>query len=139
MKHTQVVIVYKFKSGRRCLASVVLDPVECVMQEGVTSRWGLESAAAKPRRSVDGPTWVVGDSPSTTAAGGLEFGTTQRRDRGDPTRSCALGAAVRLLHEHGVCAPGPDRLLSPEIEIAVELVASGAVLSAVEAEIGELT
>jgi histidine ammonia-lyase len=35
--------------------------------------------------------------------------------------------------------PGPDRFLSPEIETAVELVASGAVLSAVEDVIGELS
>ena len=34
--------------------------------------------------------------------------------------------------------PGPDRFLSPEIETAVALVASGAVLSAVEEVIGEL-
>jgi histidine ammonia-lyase len=37
-----------------------------------------------------------------------------------------------------VGAPGPDRFLSPEIEAAVALVASGAVLSAVEEVIGEL-
>jgi histidine ammonia-lyase len=38
-----------------------------------------------------------------------------------------------------VGAPGPDRFLSPEIETAVGLVSSGAVLSAVEAEIGDLS
>jgi histidine ammonia-lyase len=45
---------------------------------------------------------------------------------------------VHLLREQGVGAPGPDRFLSPEIETAVALVSSGAVLSAVEEVIGEL-
>ena len=34
--------------------------------------------------------------------------------------------------------PGTDRFLSPEIEKAVELVASGAVVDAVRAAVGEL-
>ena len=38
----------------------------------------------------------------------------------------------------GIQGPGPDRHLSPEIEAAVGLVASGAVLTAVEEVIGEL-
>jgi hypothetical protein len=54
------------------------------------------------------------------------------------TPAPATGAVVRLLLEHGVGAPGPDRFLSPEIETAVGLVSSGAVLSAVEEVIGEL-
>jgi histidine ammonia-lyase len=45
---------------------------------------------------------------------------------------------VRLLRANGVQGPGPDRHLSPEIEAAVQLVASGAVLSAVEGVIGQL-
>ena len=44
----------------------------------------------------------------------------------------------RLLRASGVEGPGPDRHLSPEIEAAVELVRSGAVLHAVEEVIGEL-
>ena len=53
--------------------------------------------------------------------------------------SPATAAVVRLLRSSGIEGPGPDRHLSPEIEAAVELVRSGAVLSSVEAVIGELS
>jgi histidine ammonia-lyase len=45
---------------------------------------------------------------------------------------------VELLRSSGIQGPGPDRHLSPEIEATVELVRSGAVVSAVEGVIGEL-
>jgi histidine ammonia-lyase len=45
---------------------------------------------------------------------------------------------IAVLRAHGVHGPGPDRHLSPEIEAAVELVRSGAVLDAVETAIGAL-
>jgi histidine ammonia-lyase len=53
----------------------------------------------------------------------------------EPSR--ATGAVVRLLRER-VPGPGPDRHLAPEIEHAVDLVSSGAVVDAVESTIGEL-
>ncbi|HIE94792.1 MAG TPA: hypothetical protein EYQ83_18745 [Acidobacteria bacterium] len=53
-------------------------------------------------------------------------------------RPLAAAAVVALLREAGVEGPGPDRHLSPEIETTVGLVASGAVLSAVEHQIGAL-
>jgi histidine ammonia-lyase len=37
-----------------------------------------------------------------------------------------------------VPGPGPDRLLAPEIEAAVELVSSGALAASVESAIGGL-
>ena len=43
-----------------------------------------------------------------------------------------------VLRSAGIPGPGPDRHLSPEIEAAVGLVSSGAVLTAVEEVIGEL-
>jgi histidine ammonia-lyase len=52
--------------------------------------------------------------------------------------SPATAAVIDLLRSNGVQGPGPDRHLSPEIETAVELVRSGAVLHAVEAVIGDL-
>jgi histidine ammonia-lyase len=52
--------------------------------------------------------------------------------------SPATGAVVRLLRDAGIEGPGPDRHLSPEIEATVGLVASGAVLTAVQSVIGEL-
>ena len=93
-------------------------------------------AARKLRRSIDGLTRVVAIE-LMTATRGLALRTTTGETAGS-SPAPATGAVVRLLQQHGVGAPGPDRFLSPEIETAVELVASGAVLSAVEAEIGEL-
>jgi histidine ammonia-lyase len=69
-----------------------------------------------------------------TAARGLDLRTAELSVEAAP----ATAAAVRVLREQGVGGPGPDRYLSPEIEAAVALVASGAVLSAVEEVIGEL-
>ena len=54
------------------------------------------------------------------------------------TPSPATAAVVRLLRGSGIEGPGPDRYPSPEIDTAVELVRSGAVLHAVEEVIGEL-
>ena len=51
--------------------------------------------------------------------------------------SAATAAAVAALRS-AVTGPGPDRYLSVEIEAAVELVRSGAVLDAVEAVTGPL-
>jgi histidine ammonia-lyase len=51
--------------------------------------------------------------------------------------SPATAAVVRLLREQ-VPGPGPDRHLAPEIEAAVGLVTSGAVVAAVESTIGAL-
>ena len=50
----------------------------------------------------------------------------------------ATGAVVRRLREAGIEGPGPDRHLSPEIEAAVGLVKSGAVLAAAASVIGDL-
>ncbi len=88
------------------------------------------SAARKLRRSVDGLTRVIAIEV-LTAARALDF----RRPL-DP--SPATGAVVALLRAAGIEGPGPDRHLSPEIETAVELVRTGAVLHAVEEMIGEL-
>jgi histidine ammonia-lyase len=94
------------------------------------------SAARKLRRSVDGLGRVVAVEVMT-AARALHLRTTGPTE--GTTAAPATAAVMRLLLEHGVGAPGPDRFLSPEIETAVGLVASGAVLSAVEAEIGDLS
>jgi histidine ammonia-lyase len=45
---------------------------------------------------------------------------------------------LATLREAGWQGPGPDRFLAPEIEYAVRLVASSAVLRAVEAVTGPL-
>jgi histidine ammonia-lyase len=48
------------------------------------------------------------------------------------------GAAIRALRAAGVGGPGPDRLLAPELAAAAGTVASGALLAAVEEEVGTL-
>jgi len=88
------------------------------------------NAARKLRRSVDGLTRVVAVE-LLAAARALDL-----RAPLEPARATA--AVVALLRSAGIEGPGPDRHLSPEIETAVQLVSSGAVLTAVEEVIGEL-
>jgi histidine ammonia-lyase len=131
-QYTQAAIVSELK--RLAMpASVDSIPSSAMQEDHVSMGW---NAARKLRRSVDGLTRVVAIE-LMTAARGLELRTTTG-DTAGTTPAPATGAVVRLLREHGVGAPGPDRFLSPEIETAVELVASGAVLSAVQEVIGEL-
>jgi histidine ammonia-lyase len=131
-QYTQAAIVSELKR-LAVPASVDSIPSSAMQEDHVSMGW---SAARKLRRSVDGLTRVVAIEV-LTAARGLELRTTTG-DTAGTTPAPATGAVVGLLHEHGVGAPGPDRFLSPEIEAAVTLVDSGAVLSAVESEIGEL-
>jgi histidine ammonia-lyase len=132
-QYTQAAIVSELK--RLAMpASVDSIPSSAMQEDHVSMGW---NAARKLRRSVDGLTRVVAIE-LMTAARALEL-RTRTGDTAGTTPAPATGAVVRLLHQHGVGAPGPDRFLSPEIETAVSLVASGAVLSTVEAEIGDLS
>jgi histidine ammonia-lyase len=131
-QYTQAAIVSELK--RLAMpASVDSIPSSAMQEDHVSMGW---NAARKLRRSVDGLTRVIAIE-LITAARGLELRTTSG-DTAGTAPAAATAAVVRLLRGHGVGAPGPDRFLSPEIETAVSLVGSGAVLSAVEAEIGEL-
>jgi histidine ammonia-lyase len=132
-QYTQAAIVSELKR-LAVPASVDSIPSSAMQEDHVSMGW---SAARKLRRSVDGLTRVVAIE-LMTAARGLQLRTTTG-DTAGTTPAPATGAVVRLLRQHGVGAPGPDRFLSPEIETAVELVASGTVLSAVEDQIGELS
>jgi histidine ammonia-lyase len=131
-QYTQAAIVSELKR-LAVPASVDSIPSSAMQEDHVSMGW---NAARKLRRSVDGLTRVVAIE-LMTAARGLEL-RTATGDTAGTSPSPATGAVVRLLREHGVGAPGPDRFLSPEIETAVELVASGAVLSAVEGVLGQL-
>jgi len=132
-QYTQAAIVSELKR-LAAPASVDSIPSSAMQEDHVSMGW---SAARKLRRSVDGLGRVVAIE-LMTAARALHLRTTAGPTEGT-TPAPATGAVVRLLLEHGVGAPGPDRFLSPEIETAVGLVSSGAVLSAVEAEIGDLS
>ena len=125
-QYTQAAIVSEMKR-LAAPASVDSIPSSAMQEDHVSMGW---SAARKLRRSVDGLTRVVAIEV-LTAARALDL-------RRPLEPSPATGAVVRLLRSAGIEGPGPDRHLSPEIETAVELVRSGAVLHAVEEVIGEL-
>jgi histidine ammonia-lyase len=125
-QYTQAAIVSEMKR-LAVPASVDSIPSSAMQEDHVSMGW---SAARKLRRSVDGLTRVVAIEV-LTAARALDL-------RRPLEPSPATAAVVRLLRSSGIEGPGPDRHLSPEIETAVELVRSGAVLSSVEEVIGEL-
>jgi histidine ammonia-lyase len=125
-QYTQAAIVSELKR-LAVPASVDSIPSSAMQEDHVSMGW---SAARKLRRSVDGLTRVVAIEV-LTAARALDL-------RAPLEPSPATGAVVRLLRANGVAGPGPDRHLSPEIEAAVALVASGAVLAAAESAVGDL-
>ncbi len=125
-QYTQAAIVSEMKR-LAVPASVDSIPSSAMQEDHVSMGW---SAARKLRRSVDGLTRVLAVEV-LTAARALDL-------RRPLEPSPATGAVVSLLRSSGIQGPGPDRHLSPEIDAAVELVASGAVVNAVEGVIGEL-
>jgi histidine ammonia-lyase len=125
-QYTQAAIVSELKR-LAVPASVDSIPSSAMQEDHVSMGW---SAARKLRRSIDGLSRVVAVEV-LTAARALDL-------RAPLTPSPATGAVVDLLRTSGIAGPGPDRHLSPEIEAAVTLVQSGAVLAAAESVIGEL-
>ena len=125
-QYTQAAIVSEMKRWANP-ASVDSIPSSAMQEDHVSMGW---SAARKLRRSVDGLARVVAIEV-LTAARALDL-------RRPLEPAPATEAVIRLLRSSGVQGPGPDRHLSPEIETTVGLVSSGAVLQAVEEEIGEL-
>ena len=124
-QYTQAGIVSELKR-LAAPASVDSIPSSAMQEDHVSMGW---AAGRKLRRSVDGLTRVLAVEV-LTAARALDL-----RSPLEPSR--ATGAVVRLLRET-VPGPGPDRHLAPEIEAAVQLVASGAIVDAVTRETGEL-
>jgi histidine ammonia-lyase len=107
-------------------ASVDSIPSSAMQEDHVSMGW---SAARKLRRSVDGLTRVLAIE-LLTAARGLDL-------RAPLTPAPATAAVVAALRE-SVEGPGPDRYLSPEIEAAVDFVASGRAVAAAETVTGPL-
>ena len=87
------------------------------------------SAGQKLRTAVDGLTRVLAIELLTAARG------IQQRA---PLRPAAATAAVIAALRETTPGPGEDRFMTPEIEAAVQLVASGAVRSAAETATGPL-
>jgi histidine ammonia-lyase len=125
-QYTQASIVSELKR-LAVPASVDSIPSSAMQEDHVSMGW---NAARKLRRSVDGLSRVVAVEV-LTAARALDL-------RAPLTPSPATGAVVDLLRSNGIEGPGPDRHLSPEIEAAVGLVQSGAVLTAAEGVVGPL-
>ncbi len=107
-------------------ASVDSIPSSAMQEDHVSMGW---ASARKLRRSVDGLTRVLAVELLTAARG------IQLRAPLEP--SPATGAVIRALRET-THAPGPDRFLAPEIEAAVQFVATGEALRAVETVTGPL-
>jgi histidine ammonia-lyase len=107
-------------------ASVDSIPSSAMQEDHVSMGW---SAARKLRRSVDGLSRVLAIE-LLTAARALDL-------RAPLAPAAGTGAVHDLLRSH-IEGPGPDRYLSPEIEEAHRLVATGEVVAAATAVVGEL-
>ncbi len=119
-QYTQAGIVSELKR-LAAPASVDSIPSSAMQEDHVSMGW---SAARKLRRSLDGLTRVVAIE-LLTAARALDM---RAADLGvSPARATA---AVIERMRADVPGPGPDRYLAPEIEAAVRLTDSGALLDA---------
>jgi histidine ammonia-lyase len=125
-QYTQAAIVSELKRYA-APASVDSIPSSAMQEDHVSMGW---SAARKLRRSIDGLTRVLAIEV-LTAARGLVM-------RAPLMPAPATGAVVEALRSAGWPGPGPDRWMAPEIEIAVELVRTGAVVAAAEWVTGPL-
>jgi histidine ammonia-lyase len=98
-------------------ASVDSIPTSAMQEDHVSMGW---SAGRKLRRAIDALTRVIAIE-LLTAARGLEL-------RAPLAPAAATASVVAALRET-TGGPGPDRFVAPEIEAAVEFVASGAALA----------
>ncbi len=119
-QYTQAAIVSELKRNANP-ASVDSIPSSAMQEDHVSMGW---SSARKLRRSIDGLTRVLAIEV-LTAARGLDL-------RAPLSPSPATAAVIARLRQT-VPGPGPDRHLAPDIEAAVDLVASGDLLAAVNA------
>ncbi|GAB2939841.1 histidine ammonia-lyase [Streptomyces heilongjiangensis] len=127
VQYTQAAVVAELKR-LAAPASVDSIPTSAMAEDHVSMGWG---AARKLRRAVDGLTRVVAIE-ILTAARALDL-------RAPLEPAAATRAVVALLRSLGAGGPGPDRYLAPEVDRAVALVGSGAVLDAVESVTGTLS
>ncbi|WP_062428420.1 histidine ammonia-lyase [Herbidospora daliensis] len=125
-QYTQAAIVSELKR-LAVPASVDSIPSSAMQEDHVSMGW---SAARKLRTAIDGLTRVLAIE-TLTAARALDLRAPHRPAPG-------TGAALALVRE-SVAGPGPDRFLAPEIESVVRLVASGALVEAVEKITGRLS
>ena len=106
-------------------ASVDSIPSSALQEDHVSMGW---AAARQLRTALDGLARVLAIE-ILTAARGVELRAPLRPGP-------ATGGAIAVLREV-VAGPGPDRFLAPEIEATYQLVRSGALITAVVAELDE--
>jgi histidine ammonia-lyase len=123
-QYTQAAIVSELKR-LAVPASVDSIPSSAMQEDHVSMGW---SAARKLRRGIDGLSRVLAIE-LLTAARGIEL-------RSPLQPAPASAAVITALRAAGAAASDTDRWLAPEIEIAVDLVASGAAVAAVESVTG---
>ncbi|MFG2885148.1 histidine ammonia-lyase [Streptomyces sp. NPDC048297] len=124
-QYTQAAIVSELKR-LAAPASVDSIPSSAMQEDHVSMGW---SAARKLRRALDGLTRVIA----------VELYTAARAlDMRAPLTPAPATAAVRDGLREVVEGPGTDRWLAPEIEEAVQYVASGRALAAAESKAGPL-
>jgi histidine ammonia-lyase len=124
-QYTQAALVSEMKR-LAAPASVDSIPSSAMQEDHVSMGW---SAGRKLRRAVDALTHVLAIE-LMTAARALEL-------RAPLLPAPATAAAIAEVRT-ALPGAGPDRYLTPEIEAAVALVRSGAVLAAAEAVCGAL-
>jgi histidine ammonia-lyase len=124
-QYTQAAIVSELKR-LATPASVDSIPSSAMQEDHVSMGW---SAARKLRRAVDGLTRVLAIE-LLTAARALDL----RAPLSPAPATAAVVAGLRAFVE----GPGPDRYLGPEIDAAVEYVASGAAVRAAQTATGPL-
>jgi histidine ammonia-lyase len=124
-QYTQAAMV---AANRRLAAPASVDslPTSAMQEDHVSMGWG---AARKLRESVANLRRIVAVE-LVCAARGLDL-------RAPLAPAAGTGAALRALRER-VEGPGPDRQVAPDLAAAEDLIATGALLDAVEAEIGAL-
>jgi histidine ammonia-lyase len=124
-QYTQAAMVAE---NRRLAAPASVDslPTSAMQEDHVSMGWG---AARKLRAGVANLTRIL--AVELVCAGhGIEL-------RAPLQPGAGTGAALRALRAR-VAGPGPDRRVAPDLAAAEDLIASGELLGAVEAEIGAL-
>jgi len=114
--------------NRRLAAPASVDslPTSAMQEDHVSMSWG----AARKLRTVVANLRRILAVELVAAARGIELRT--------PLVPAAGTAAALAAVRERIPGPGPDRWLSPELELGAGLIESGALLAAVQAAIGEL-
>ena len=124
-QYTQAAMVAE---NRRLAAPASVDslPTSAMQEDHVSMGWG---AARKLRTVVANLTRILGVE-LVCAARGIELRAPLRPGPG-------TGAALAAVRTR-IQGPGPDRHLAPDLAAAEELIGTGVLVDAVEAEIGAL-